>query len=111
MCHETNSIKELLDGINSEYNYLIDNPYEDVLVVNQAQRTAFLNNAKIINSLFKWSLLDMAKNTNRELIKNKDEFIRNLSVMPIFMVDYATSNAGNFNKLVNEYIIEYNKSL
>ena len=109
--HESNSSKKMMDGIREEYDYLKTHDYSDVFVVNQAQKTGFLANASIIRSLFGWSLLDMANNFNRTLVKDEAEFKEWLSVMPIFMVDNATSMKGKFNAKANEYIKEYNEGL
>ena len=109
--HETNTNKSMLEGIEYEYNYLNEHNYEGILVVNQAQKTALIANAKIITSLFEWSLLDMANNFNRVLVKDEARFKRWLTKMPIFMVDNATSMKGKFNTLANKYILEYNESL
>ena len=110
--HNTNSTKEMLDGIEEEYQYLLNNPelVEGKLVVNQAQKTALQTNTSIIKSLFSWSLLDMASSFNSKLIK-QENFSKWLEVMPIFMVDNVTSMKGSFNKLANEKIIEFNKNL
>ncbi len=108
--HNTNSFKKLLKGIRYECEYL-EGKERKVLTVNQAQETGFISDVSLIRSAFKWSVIDMASNSNKMLIKNKDEFMNWLEVMPIFMVDYATSNKGNFNKIVNEYIMEYNLNL
>lgn len=109
--HETNSMKELMNGIKYENEYIKEQGLNDVLRVNQALRTGFFTNAKIIKSLFNWSLLNMAKTTNKKVIANKDDFMEWLNQMPIFLVDEVTSNVGNFNKLANEYIMEFNSKL
>lgn len=109
--HEENSTKAMLDGIKEEYEYLKENPTSGIFVVNQAQKTGFLSNAKLLRSLYLWSLLDMASGFNALLVKDEKQFKDWLSVMPIFMVDNSLSTKGNFNKLANKYILEYNQSL
>ena len=109
--HQTNSNKEMINGIEYEYNYIIENNVKGMFVVNQAQKTALIASAKIIKSLFGWSLLDMANGFNAKLIKDEERFKRWLKAMPIFMVDNVTSKMGNFNALANKYIMEYNESL
>ena len=109
--HETNSLDDLKEEIKEERDYFKVNDYSNVLRVNQAQRTGFIKNIKIIKSILSWNLLNMAKRTNKEFIKDKDEFMDYLKYMPIFMVDYVTTNKGNFNELANSYIIEFNKGL
>ncbi len=111
--HETNSMGDLFSGIQMEYEYLVENydSYSSVFRVNQAQRTGFLSSAKLINSLFEWDLLNMAQKTNAKIIENEERFKNWLTVMPIVMVDYVTSNKSNFNELANQYIKEYNETL
>lgn len=109
--HKNNNTKEMLEGIETEYEYLKAKDYDDILIVNQAQKTALLTSAKIINSLFEWSLLDLANNFNAVLVKDEARFKKWLTEMPIFMVDNATSTKGKFNELANKYILEYNETL
>ena len=109
--HQTNSTTDLISGIEEEVTYLKDSDYLNILRVNQAQRTGFMMNAKLVKSLCSWSIINMAKSTNKELVKDKTRFLKYLEVMPIFMVDYSTSNVGNFNELANTYIALYNKNL
>lgn len=109
--HEENKTKKLLESMQKEYDFVTSHNFSDVLVVNQAQKTGFFTNIKIIRSMFSWSLMDMAKSFNKKMIKDKDQFMKYLDAMPIYMADYVTSNKGNFNKLVNEYIMEANANL
>lgn len=109
--HEENKTKKLLEGIEEEYEFINSHDYSDVLIVNQAQKTGFFTNLKIVKSLCSWSLLDMAKGFNAKMVKDKELFMKYLDVMPIYMADYINSNKGNFNKLANEYIMEANKNL
>ncbi len=106
--HENNSTSAMIDGINGEYEYCKNLGYSGIFVVNQAQKTAFIMNQKIIRSLFGWSLTKMAAKFNKELVSDKERFEKWLSQMPILMVDFATSTKGDFNTLANEYIKEYN---
>ncbi len=110
--HDTNNTKEMLLGINDEYLYILNHQdlVEGKFVINQAQKTAFQANKTMVRSLFGWSVLDMNARFNKKAIRNKD-FSKWLSVMPIYMVDSATSRKGNFNKRVNELIISYNEGL
>lgn len=109
--HEDNGVSNLLKDIDKEYNYLKENPRDDIFVVNQAIQTGFLTNPKIIRSCLNWSILKMAKDLNKQLVKDETRFKNWLSVMPIFMTDYTTSRYGNFNELANKYILEYNETL
>ena len=109
--HQTNSFEELRKGINEEAAFVKDNVADNVFTVNQAQLTGFVEDAKLVRSVFLWSLLDMAANTNEKLVKDKDSFMSNIKEMKIFMVDNATSAKGDFVNLVNQYIREANEQL
>ncbi|MBO4667254.1 MAG: hypothetical protein J5666_03905 [Bacilli bacterium] len=109
--HQTNSTDDLVSGIKDEYEYLKTHDYSNVLRVNQAQRTAFIMNMTLVKSILSWSLLDMSKSTNKAIIGDEEMFKEYLTMMPIYMVDYATSNKESFNKLANTYISEYNSGL
>ena len=109
--HEDNGVKNLIDDINGEYEFLKEHPTEGIFVVNQAIQTGFLTNSKIARSFVNWSVLEMARKLNKALVKDEERFKDWLSVMPIFMTDYTTSTSGNFNELANKYIYEYNQTL
>ena len=109
--HEENKTAAILKSMQAEYDFIESHNYDDILRVNQAQKTGFFTNAKIIKSLFSWSLLDMGQSFNKTMIKDKDRFMKYLDLMPIYMADYVTSNSGNFNKLANQYIGEANEKL
>ena len=109
--HEDNGVKNLIDDINGEYDFLKENPTDSIFVVNQAIQTGFLTNSKIAKSFVNWSVLEMARKLNKALVKDEERFKNWLSVMPIFMTDYTTSTSGHFNELANKYIYEYNQTL
>jgi len=111
--HNTNSNKDMLSGIDSEVEFVKDHLdiYSKLLRVNQAQKTGFIMDISLVNSLVSWSILDMANNFNAKLVKDKSEFTSWLEYLPILMVDNVTSTKGNFNALANDYIIDYNKTL
>ncbi len=110
--HNKNDDDLMIQLIDQEMNFVKDNHLQDsYLIINQAQETGFITNLSIVNSLNRWSLLNMANTYNAKLVKDKTKFMSWLEYMPIFMVDYATSNYGNFNKLANTYIAEYNSLL
>jgi hypothetical protein len=110
--HEHNSSEIMLERINAEYSALEDDPALDrnKFRVNQAQKTVLLTGGGIVNTIFGWSLLDFAYNFNSELIANKG-FDDWLTVMPIFMVDYADSMKDAFNDKVIERINAFNAAL
>ena len=109
--HEENSTNKILSSMQKEYEFINSHDFASVLRVNQAQKTGFLMNLKIVRSLFSWSLIDMANSFNAKMVQDKDKFMTYLDAMPIYMADYCTSNKGNFNKLANEYIALANKNL
>ncbi|MBO4623808.1 MAG: hypothetical protein J5691_08045 [Bacilli bacterium] len=109
--HNDNGTKKMLTSIEEEYKFITSHDYADILRVNQAQKTGFIMNLKLLRSMFSWSLLDMASFFNQKMVSNKDLFMKYLDAMPIYMADYVTSNRGNFNKLANEWIIEANNKL
>lgn len=108
--HEKNVKSELIKGIESEYANLAENAseYANMLRVNQAQLTGTFGGDTIFNTIFGWSLIDMANGMNKELIKH-DNFKKWFKVMPILMVDYADS--PDSNATMNDAVIEYNKGL
>jgi len=109
--HNTSNTTTLLEGIRDEVQYLTDTViYEDILRVNQAQKTGALSSSEIWDTVFGWSLLDMANNSNDKLVHEAD-FAAWLVKMPIFMVDFADSPNGDFNKTANDAFIAYNQSL
>lgn len=108
--HEKNVKSELIKGIESEYANLTANAseYKDMLRVNQAQLTGTFGGDTIFNTIFGWSLIDMANGMNKELIKH-DKFKEWFKAMPILMVDYA--DCPSSNAIMNDAVIEYNKGL
>jgi len=112
--HNKNSKKEMQEGIAKENEYIenSDGLYDNVFRVNQAQMTGFITQPlPIVRFLFHWSLLGLANSWNSTLINDEVAFKATLPNMPIVMVDYATTSSGNFNKLVNTYINDYNRTL
>lgn len=110
--HDTMSSEELVNGIEKEYEYITNNSLtKNALRVNQAQKTGFQTDISLASALFQYSLIGIASNSNAMLIKDVDRFNKWLDAMPIFMVDYTSSNYGNFNKLANKSIIDYNSKL
>ncbi len=109
--HNTADTTTLLEGITSEHEYLNTTViYQDILRVNQAQKTGVLSGSDLWDTIFGWSLLDLANSSNMALIEHAD-FEAWLVTMPIVMVDYANSTKGDFNNVVNEAFITYNQTL
>ncbi|MDR3216249.1 MAG: hypothetical protein LBT55_02380 [Clostridiaceae bacterium] len=109
--HQHNSSDVMLERIDAEYNALKNAPAldRDKFRVNQAQKTSLLTGDGIVGTIFGWSLLDMANSFNPKLVEHKD-FENWLTVMPIFMVDYADSMKGGFNDKVIEKINAFNRA-
>lgn len=110
--HNTFSYNKLVKGIEEEYKKLSAcDDYKDIFRVNQSQLTGITGDVVgVVTSVFRPSLLVMAEYSNPR-IADSDTFIRNLSVMPIYMVDFANCIEGDFNNVVNGKIAEYNSSL
>lgn len=108
--HEKNVKTELIKGIESEYANLTENAseYANMFRVNQAQLTGTFGGDTIFNTIFGWSLIDMANGMNKELTKNAN-FKEWFKAMPIIMVDYA--DCPSSNAVMNDAVIEYNKGL
>lgn len=111
--HEDNGTNTMISAINEEADY-INSKYDEMKYtfrVNQAQKTGFIISAKLVKSLFAFSLLDLANNFNKVLVSDEERFNDWLVSMPILMVDYSNSTKGDFNNKANKLIIEYNKNL
>jgi len=107
--HDVIKEVDLISKIDLEASYIKNQGLTGMFFVNQAQLTPDYFEYPL-ETILKWSLLDLAKKSNVTLIKNEN-FHDWLSVMPIFMVDFANTNYQNFNTLIIEQILEYNKSL
>lgn len=104
--HNKNTYKELKESVDIHLKQ-IKKIERKTLMVNQYQLTPYTSMSTIYRPLFAISLLDMANKTNSKIIVDanlKEMFV----YMPILMVDFANSNKGDFNNLVNELIIEFN---
>lgn len=94
--------------IDEKINDIVENSktYDDTyLKVNQTQITPDVKS--ILNVFANWSLINISDKHNSVVVKNNyyKEWIEN---MPIYLTDNVTSNKSNFNKILNESIIEYN---
>jgi len=109
--HNSSDSKTMLDGIREEAAILAtETTYNDMFRVNQAQKTGVISGSDIVDTLIGWSLIDLASNFNVTLIEQED-FPDWLEVMPVFMVDFAISNRGQFNANANDAMIAFNQSL
>lgn len=107
--HNQTKLQTMIPLIDEEASYLSSLPHLNFLRVNQAQLTPdYVKDP--FGTLWGWSLINIAAKSNRQLL-NHANFDGWLKVMPIFMVDFANSNSGQFNKKINEKIIAYNRAL
>ena len=107
--HNKNDVKDMIPNIDDEAILIKETTFQNMFRVNQAQLTPnYLKSP--FKTIFSWSLLDIAKHSNIALLQNEN-FDAWLEAMPIFMVDFATSNYENFSTLINEKIITANKGL
>jgi hypothetical protein len=109
--HNKIRTREIIDGIQSEYEVLTRNPSldRDKFRVNQAQTTPnFSGLGNSVTSVFSWSLLSRAAGHNVKLLEHEN-FTDWLAVMPIFMVDFSDSRSGQFNERVIELINAFNR--
>lgn len=103
--HNITNSAALKNAVN-DYAQTLSAP--SCLVVNQAQTTP--NGNDVWGIFTGWSLIDMAARHNERMI-NSEEFDFWLSKMPIYMCDYTTCTRSDFNKRINEKILQFNKSL
>lgn len=109
--HETSDTETMLTGIRREVEAISgSNAYDGIFRVNQAQKTGKYSGSDVVDTLLGWSLIDLARVFNPILV-NQEDFTDWLSAMPIVMVDFSTSSKQNFNQIVNDTLIEYNRSL
>lgn len=85
--------------------------YRFMLRVNQTQAAFSAETlGDILRGIGEWSLLKFASKHNVALLEN-DNFDRWLRIMPIFQVDFANSDYGDFNNRVNAAIRERNEEI
>lgn len=107
--HNKQRVQDIIPLIDEEANYLKEEVSTPYFRVNQAQLTPDYMK-RPIGTLWDWSLINLAAKSNKALLNNTN-FDEWLKVMPIFMVDFANSNNGQFNSRINELMIAYNKAL
>lgn len=79
------------------------------LRIMQAVTTMQMSGGGIMNALVSWSLLERAKQFNHYLLETAD--LEALLVdLPIVMVDYANTNAFDFNDDIMEIIMDFNRN-
>jgi hypothetical protein len=107
--HNKIRTNEILAGVKREYDDLKNNPDKDrgKIRVNQTQLTCVVDFGRTLNTIFSWSLLDIAETHNIEILHNPN-FEEWLTVMPIYMVDYSDASYGDFNNIANAKINAFN---
>ena len=85
--------------------------YRWKLRVNQTQASLSVESVgDVLRDIGAWSLVKFAEDYNLSLLENED-FDEWLSVLPVFQVDFANSDKGDFNRRVNEKIHARNEEI
>ncbi len=110
--HSRSNIRKLDKEIGKTVKEILStDKYNDMLRMNQTQpANSFRSLGDALSSIYSLSLLHMAKRHNQKLLRRKD-FGDMMRAMPVFQVDFVTSNYGDFNKKANEAIRKCNEEL
>ena len=85
--------------------------YRGKLRVNQTQATLSVESVgDVLRDIGAWSLLKFAEKYNIALLENEN-FDTWLRALPVFQVDFANSDYGDFNRRVNEKIRARNENI
>ncbi len=85
--------------------------YRWKLRVNQTQATLSVESVgDVLRDIGAWSLLKFAEKYNISLLENEN-FDTWLRALPVFQVDFANSDYGDFNRRVNEKIRARNENI
>lgn len=85
--------------------------YRWKLRVNQTQASLSVESVgDVLRYIGAWSLVKFAEDYNLSLLENED-FDEWLRVLPVFQVDFANSDKGDFNRRVNEKIRARNEEI
>ena len=85
--------------------------YRWKLRVNQTQASLSVESVgDVLRDIGAWSLVKFAEDYNLSLLENED-FDEWLRVLPVFQVDFANSDKGDFNRRVNEKIRARNEEI
>lgn len=109
--HDHSDIKRLDRAIEKTVDEILSSDkYSDMLRMNQTQPSSCYHTfSDVLYSVYSRSLLKTAKKHNVRLISGDLE--RMLTAMPVFQVDFLTSDYGDFNKKINLAIRAYNEKL
>ncbi len=103
----------LIEKINATSDKLFSSADDNdgKLCVNQTQASLSVAGVgDVVRCVTNWSLLRFAIDYNVLLIENEN-FDEWLDTMPVFQVDFCTSDHHDFNKRVNELIFNHNQKL
>ena len=85
--------------------------YRWKLRVNQTQASLSVESfGDVMRDIGAWSLLKFAEKYNLTLLESEN-FDNWLRLMPVFQVDFANSDHGDFNRRVNEKIRARNEEI
>lgn len=85
--------------------------YRWKLRINQTQASLSVESVgDVLRDIGAWSLVKFAEDYNLSLLENED-FDEWLRVLPVFQVDFANSDKGDFNRRVNEKIRARNEEI
>ena len=85
--------------------------YRWKLRVNQTQAALSVESVgDVLRDIGAWSLLKFAEKYNLSLLENEN-FDTWLRALPVFQVDFANSDYGDFNRRVNEKIRARNENI
>ncbi len=101
--------ESLFEAIGESAEWLSNNAYyRDKLRINQTQGSFNIKDLRAV--ITEWSLLDFALKHNADIVNHPD-FEKWLSEMPIVLVDFVNSDEGDFNRIINKKILDYNTNL
>ncbi len=99
----------VLSFLEEEANEINNNCITNKFRVMQAVTTMQMSGSGILDALGNWSLINRAKKFNGYLV-NSEEFDDLLIYLPIIMVDYANTNANQFNDKIMQKIMDFNRN-
>ncbi len=99
----------VINYLHEEVNDIDESTSMNKFRVMQAVTTMQMSGSGILNALGDWSLINRAKRFNSYLIDSED-FDNLLIYLPIIMVDYANTNANQFNDEIMQKIMDFNRN-
>ena len=104
------------DLIDRDMNHVVkkidnDHKLKNKLRMNQTQAAHTFKSFKdALSAMYEHSLLKIAEKHNIKIISRPD-FEKVLKAMPVFQVDFLTSDYGRFNEKANKLIRQFNEKL